>query len=143
MEPKSERPFRIKVDKTNMGKIICLLVVFLILLCGCSQKQQADQGNHLTIGNFSYEEVFNYYKDDPGLYQSGFVNTEKADISNPEQVIELANKECTVDYDTVSIAFDATSMMYRVSFYKMDWDGGNQEVYINQDGITQLIFYGE
>lgn len=117
--------------------------MFLVLLCGCSQKQQTDQANHLTIGNFSYEEDFNYYKDDPGLHQSGFVNTEKADISNPEQVIELANKECTVDYDTVSIAFDATSTMYKVNFSKKNYVGGDQSVYINQDGITQLIIYGE
>ena len=126
-----------------MRKIICLLTVFLVLLCGCSQKQQTDQANHLTIGNFSYEEDFNYYKDDPGLHQSGFVNTEKADISDPEQVIELANKECTVDYDTVSIAFDATSTMYKVNFSKKNYVGGDQSVYINQDGITQLIIYGE
>lgn len=126
-----------------MRKITCFLMVILILLCGCSQKQQINQTNHLTIGNFSYEEDFNSYKDDPGMKQFGFVNTEKADINNPTQVIELANKECTVDYDTVSIAFDATSTMYRVSFYKMDWVGGNQDVYINQDGITQLIIYGE
>lgn len=126
-----------------MRKTLCLLFVFLMLLCGCSQKEQLDQPSHLTIGNFSYEDDVTYYKDDPGVKQSGFVNTEKTEVNNAAQAIELANKECTVDYDTISVAFDANSMMYRVSFCKMNYVGGNQDVYINQEGITQLIVYGE
>lgn len=126
-----------------MRKIICLLTVFLVLLCGCSQKQQTDQQNHLTIENFSYEDDFNYYNNDPGVKQSGFINTEKTEVNGATQAIELAKKECTVDYDTISVAFDEDKIMYRVSFYKIGWGGGNQDVYINQDGITQLIIYGE
>lgn len=126
-----------------MKKAIGLLIVFLVLFSGCSQKEQSYQLSHLTVGNYSYEEDLALYKDAPGLKQSGFVNTEQAEISNLMKVIELANNECTVDYDTISIAFDASSMMYRVCFSKMDWLGAGQSVYINQEGITQIIVYGE
>ena len=123
-----------------MKKTICLLFVFLFLLCGCSQKEQSNQ---LDIGSFSYTEDFTRYKNDPGVKQSGFVNTEKVQVSNASQAIELAKNECTVDYDAIDIAYDASSMIYRVSFFKTDCLGGNQDVYLNQEGITQLIIYGE
>ncbi|MBR0322723.1 MAG: hypothetical protein IIX08_10070 [Bacteroidales bacterium] len=57
--------------------------------------------------------------------------------------MELAKKECTIEYDTVGVAFDSELKIYRVSFYKEDQLGGNQDVYINQNGTTQLIIYGE
>lgn len=41
------------------------------------------------------------------------------------------------------MAFDSGLEIYKVSFYKEEWVGGNQNVYINQDGITQLIISGE
>ena len=126
-----------------MRKTICLLFVFLLLLCGCSPKEQTDKSSQLNIGSFSYEEDSAYYKDDPGVKLSGFINTDKTDVIDTEHAVELAKKECTVDYDTISVAFDEDSKMYRVSFYKMDCDGGDQNVYINQEGITKLIIYGE
>lgn len=126
-----------------MKKTICLLIVFIFLLCGCSQTKQPDQSNQLNIGSFSYEDDFASYKDDSGVIQSGFVNQEKAEVSNASQAIELAKKECTVDYDTIHVDFDASTMIYRVSFSKTNSLGGNEDVYINQEGITQLIVYGE
>ena len=126
-----------------MKKTICLLFVLLLLLSGCSQKGKIDLPSQLDIGSFSYEEDFNLFNDAPGVKQSGFINTEKTEVNGAAQAIELAKNECTVDYDTVSVAFDEDSMMYRVSFYKMDWAGGDQNVYINQEGITKLIINGE
>lgn len=41
------------------------------------------------------------------------------------------------------MAFDSELEIYKVSFYKEERVGGNQNVYINQDGITQLIISGE
>lgn len=109
-----------------------LLVVFLV--CGCTQ---------LEVESFSYTEDYNYYKDDPGLQQSNYVNTEKTEVKNAYQAVELAKKECTVEYDSIAVAFDEDCKIYRISFYKRDWLGGNQDVYIDLEGITQLIIYGE
>lgn len=128
-----------------MRKTVCLLLVLFLLLCGCSQKEKFDLPINPVVGNFSYEEVLNYYKDtdDPGIKRSGFVNVEKTEVTNAEQAAGLAVKECKVEYDTIAVAFDAASTMYMVSFGKMDQEGGNQEVYIDREGITQLIIYGE
>lgn len=128
-----------------MRKTVCLLFVIFLLLCGCSQKEKSDLPINPVVGNFSYEEVLNYYKDtdEPGIKRSGFVNVEKTEVNNADQAAELAIKECKVEYDTISVAFDAASTMYMVSFGKTDNDGGNQDVYIDREGITQLIIYGE
>lgn len=94
-------------------------------------------------GSFHYKEDYNYYKDDPGLKQSNFVNTERTEVKDAEQAVALAKKECTISYDSIAVAFDADLKIYRISFYKKDWLGGDQNVYINHEGITQLILYGE
>lgn len=123
-----------------MKRAICLIAVLLLFLCGCSQN---DHCSELDVVAFSYETDFAYYKDAPGVKQTGFVNAKKSELNSTEQAVELAKNECTVKYDTISMAFDSDSKIYRVSFYKEGWAGGNQDVYINQEGITQLIIYGE
>ena len=84
--------------------------------------------------------------------ESGFVNNERAEINNAEQAVELAKKECTVAYNSINVAFDAEEKIYRVNFsigstvvngqtvYTL---GGDQSVYIDQNGVTKLIVYGE
>ncbi|MDO4748962.1 MAG: hypothetical protein Q4A12_07290 [Eubacteriales bacterium] len=120
-----------------MKRIACLLFAFALLLCGCSQTEQ------INVGSFSYESDCAYYGDDPGVKESGFVNIEQSEVNDAEKAVELAKKECTVEYDTVSVAFDSKLKIYRVSFYKENQLGGNQDVYIDQNGITQMIIYGE
>ncbi len=123
-----------------MKRVVCLVAVLLLVLCGCSQNNNPQQMN---VGSFSYTEDCAYYKDDPGVTDSGFVNNEESELDSAEQAVDLAKKECTVDYDTIDVAHDSETGIYRISFYKKGWDGGNQDVYINQKGITQLIIYGE
>ena len=123
-----------------MKRAICIVVVLLLLLCGCSQD---DNSRQIEVGSFSYADDCVYYKGDPGIKQSGFVNNEKIEITSAEQAIDIAEKECTVNYDTVDVAIDAETEIYRISFYKEGWLGGDQNIYINQDGITQMIIYGE
>lgn len=123
-----------------MKRAICLISVLLLLLCGCSHNDQTDK---LDVGTFSYENDFSCHKDDPGVKQSGFKNTKPSEIKSAGQAVELARKECTVDYNTINVDFDPASKIYRISFYKEGGLGGNQDVYIDQSGITQLIVYGE
>ena len=123
-----------------MKRIVCLLFAFVFLLFGCSKDNSEKQIN---VENFSYKSDSTYYKDDPGVKESGFVNIEQSEVNDAEMAVELAKKECTIEYDTVGVAFDSELKIYRVSFYKEDQYGGNQDVYINQNGTTQLIIYGE
>lgn len=123
-----------------MKRVICLFAVLVLLLCGCSQENKPAQ---IKVESFSYEDDCDYYKDEPGVKQSGFINIEKSELNSAEQAVNLAKKECTVEYDTINVAFDSDLIIYRVSFYKEECLGGNQDVYINQEGITQLIIYGE
>lgn len=111
-----------------------LLIISLFFVCGCTQ---------FDVEDFSYVEDYNYYKDAPGLKQSNFVNTERTEVQDANQAVELAKKECTVPYDSIAVAFDAGQKIYRINFYKKGWLGGDQSVYINQEGLTQLILYGE
>ena len=117
-----------------------MLFAFVFLLCGCSKDNSEKQIN---VENFSYKSDSTYYKDDPGVKESGFVNIEQSEVNDAEMAVELAKKECTIEYDTVGVAFDSELKIYRVSFYKENQLGGNQDVYINQNGTTQLIIYGE
>ncbi len=123
-----------------MKRVVCLVAVLLLALCGCSQNNKTQQIN---VESFSYAEDCAYYKDGPGVKKSGFVNNEESELDSAEQAVDLAKKECTVDYDTIDVAHDLETGIYRISFYKEGWLGGNQDVYINQKGITQLIIYGE
>lgn len=123
-----------------MKRFRCLLLIILLLLCGCSGRNPVSR---IEINAFSYEHDSAYYKDNPGVKESGFINTVQSTVDSAEKAVELAKKECTVEYDTVSVAYDSELKIYRVSFYKEAWLGGSQDVYMNQNGITLLIIYSE
>lgn len=123
-----------------MKKVLCLLVLCIIFLCGCSKMEQTNQ---LQLESFSYDADFSNYEGEPGVKQSDFININKTEITSTEQVIDLAKKECTIEYNTIAVALDIELKIYRVSFYQENRVGANQDVYINQEGITQLIVYGE
>ena len=93
---------------------------------------------------FSYEEVLQTWgKSDPGVKTDGFQNTSEAVIATPQQVIERAQNECTIEYDTTSLAYDNAADIWRVTFYTEGSVGNSQDVYLNGSGLTALIIYGE
>ena len=93
---------------------------------------------------FSYEEVLQMWgKSDPGVKTDGFQNTSEAVIATPQQVIERAQNECTIEYDTTSLAYDNAADIWRVTFYTEGSVGNSQDVYLNGNGLTALIIYGE
>ena len=93
---------------------------------------------------FSYEEVLQMWgKSDPGVKTDGFQNTSGAVIATPQQVIERAQNECTIEYDTTSLAYDNAADIWRVTFYTEGSVGNSQDVYLNGNGLTALIIYGE
>lgn len=93
---------------------------------------------------FSYEEVLQMWgKSDPGVKSDGFQNTSEAVIATPQQVIERAQNECTIEYDTTALAYDSAADIWRVTFYTEGSAGNSQDVYLNGNGLTALIIYGE
>ena len=93
---------------------------------------------------FSYEEVLQMWgKSDPGVKTDGFQNTSEAVIATPQQVIERAQNECTIKYDTTALAYDNAADIWRVTFYTEGSVGNSQDVYLNGSGLTALIIYGE
>jgi hypothetical protein len=94
-------------------------------------------------GNFSYAEVTDAFQvGDSGVKSDGFVNIEPAPISRLWDAKSQATKECTIDYDTVSVAYDDTAEIWEVTF-STGTPGGCQSVYMDRNGVTLLIVYGE
>ena len=93
---------------------------------------------------FSYEEVLQTWgKSDPGVKTDGFQNTSEAVIATPQQVIERAQNECTIEYNTTALAYDSAADIWRVTFYTEGSAGNSQDVYLNGNGLTALIIYVE
>lgn len=93
---------------------------------------------------FDYDEVFEDYPlGDPGIKTDGFVNVDEVHCRTAERAVERAKKECTVDYDRIYVAVDEENEMWQVCFYVADYVGGDQTVYLDFNGMTQMIRYGE
>ena len=93
---------------------------------------------------FSYEKVLQMWKkSDSGVKSDGFQNTSEAVIATPQQVIERAQNECTIEYNTTALAYDSAADIWRVTFYTEGSVGNSQDVYLNGSGLTALIIYGE
>lgn len=124
-----------------MKYVCCLLTVLLLFLYGCSEDL-----NRIEVETFSYAEdcaAYDEHPDAPWVKRSGFVNVGECRADGAAQAIRLAKNECTVEYDTISAAFDPVAGMYAIIFWTENQLGGDQTVYIDQKGITQLIVYGE
>ena len=97
-----------------------------------------------SIGGFSFDSVQKTYKPgDPGVKTSGFKNTSESPVTNSSEAAERANNECTIEYDTVTVLRDGWDYVWSVTFSTRNTPGGCQTVYLNDEGITLLIVYGE
>ena len=102
------------------------------------------EDSDVEVEKFSYEKERSEFGETDGYIKTkDFHNTEKANINNKEQAIEIAKNEITVEYDSASVAFDENEQMWKVSFSKEGQFGGGQTVYLTKDGTTQLCVWGE
>ncbi len=100
--------------------------------------------NNTELSAFSYADVLKTYKEnDPGVISGGFNNTSVSEIKNRDDAVERAKNECTIGYDSVSVAYDSRESVWEIVFYTQGVLGGCQSVYMNKDGVTLLIVYGE
>ncbi len=105
------------------------------------------------MATFSYEQDAAEYQDGtPGVNPNAFVNVDASPIKDQLEAVERAEKECTIEYNATSEYYDSETEMWRIDFYTAERDengrliallGNSQSVYLNSDGITQLIVYGE
>ena len=95
-------------------------------------------------GSFSYAEVTATFKaGDPGVKSEGFVNTEFAPIRRIWDVKTQALNECTIEHDTVTVNYDETAKAWEVTYSTANTLGNCQSVYMDENGMTLLIVYGE
>lgn len=96
-------------------------------------------------GSFSYAEVTATFKaGDPGVKSEGFMNTESVPISGRIWDVKTqALNECTIEYDTVTVGYDETAEVWEITYSTANTLGNCQSVYMNRDGVTLLIVYGE
>ena len=147
-------------------KILIVVVVLLLLSVGlifyvCNRVVVRPQAS-----SFSYAEEMKDYEaqlqeilrnlpdgidqETAGFFQSNqYHNTEFFEIHSFEDAIELAKKECTVEYNIIEYAYDEESNIWRIWFRIEErlcfgeWLGGDQVVYIRGDGVTQMVTYGK
>lgn len=124
-----------------MRKIICFILVFsfLLLFAGCNQTK-----SDIEVSTFLYSEHAEIYNDNnPSVKHDGFKNINEQKISNAEGALERAKNECTIEWDSFGVSFDKESTVWMVSFYTEGMLGGDQVVYLDGNGKTLLIVYGE
>lgn len=110
------------------------------------RKEIADAAKEpeIPVSEFSYAQVLETYNaNDPGVKTEGFRNDDSSRYSGLDELIELAKSECTIEYDSISLAYDSEEFIMRVSFYKEGTLGNCQDVFIDNTGKTILITYGE
>lgn len=71
-----------------------------------------------------------------------FQNTTPSPVTNAPEAITLAMKECTVDYTKIVVYRDEAAGMWKVEFQIMYGHQGYQYIYMNNDGITQMVAKG-
>ena len=98
----------------------------------------------IPVSEFSYAQVLQTYKSDhPSVKTEGFHNDSESHYSGLEELIELAKRECTIDYDSVSLAYDSQELIMKITFYTEGMLDYYQDVFIDNTGATILIIYGE
>ena len=56
--------------------------------------------------------------------------------------MELAEDECTIDFDTITMSYDGEAEIYKFTFSAEEAEepyNDVQDVYIDKDGITKMI----
>lgn len=116
-----------------------LMIVNILFIIGCVDKSEID------INSFSYNEAEKTYGNEkiPGVKLDGFKNTTEVEIMDYEDAIERAKIECVVEYNQIDVAYDEESEVWRISFCMENYDGGDQNVYLDNNGITLMSVCGE
>lgn len=104
----------------------------------CSPEEE-----RINVGQFNYYEEYPDGEDIPGVKKGNFKNYSSAGTDSIKDIIDLAKLECTITYDMIDISYDEKNDFWKVVFSTQNTVGGCETVYLNGEGITSLIVYGE
>ena len=102
---------------------------------------------NLVIGSFSWEEAKEKYTaDEFNIREDKFVNTEASSITGPVDAARLALKEYPnlEEYLSLTVSHDDAAGIWKVTIESyMDYQStyGYRDVYMTDDGITQLLVF--
>ena len=68
-----------------------------------------------------------------------YINITTLPINTASEAIERAKAECTVQYDKIIVYRDEEAGMWKVEFQILYGYQGYQYIYLNDDGITQMV----
>lgn len=94
-----------------------------------------NEQNTETALSFSWAEDVEEMKSLDVVYK----NTFSEPVATVAEVIERAMAECTVEYDKILVYRDAAAKMWKVEFQIEYGYQGYQYIYLNDDGITQMV----
>ena len=88
------------------------------------------------------EEQAAYPAGAEGVKTGDFVNTAPQGTVTLENVVSIAKKECTLEWQNTAVVFyDETADMWKVEL-GFSQDDSCQRVYMSSDGVTRLIVNG-
>ena len=106
---------------------------------GEPDEAEADGVNE-EIPAFSYMYDLSVWEE-RSIVKEGFVNTDISPVTNSEEAVKRAKRELN-EYIVTSVSYDPVENMWRVEFQKCGPDGYDYiYLYLNSDGITQMIVY--
>ena len=91
--------------------------------------------------NVNTSRIFSWEEDQKNMksLDVAFVNTSAQPVSNASEAIARAMAECTVEHDKIVVYRDEEAGMWKVEFQIMYGYQGYQYIYLNDDGITQMV----
>lgn len=79
-----------------------------------------------------------------GVRTDGFANTEKTTIENRKQALVRAQREHLGNWCDSDVYYDVDAKVWKVCFYgEPDTAGGGWTVYLDENGVTLLVVFGE
>ncbi|MBQ8836721.1 MAG: hypothetical protein IJ002_04355 [Clostridia bacterium] len=96
-----------------------------------------DAGTEIFVKSFSFKE-YGITDTCDEEYKTIVVNMDEY-----ENAIGSAKNECTVEYNSIDVYYDKKADIWKVVFYREQNAGGSQCVYVNSEGVAELIEYGE
>ncbi len=97
--------------------------------------KQIGQQDVNIVRTFSWEEDKKTMK----ALDVEFINTTVQPVSSTSEAVARAMAECTVEHDKIIVYRDEEAGIWKVEFQIMYGYQGYQYIYLNDDGITQMV----
>lgn len=131
-----------------MKRLICIVVLFCLVLCGCSQEEKDSIAGPVQtdLKTFSYTEDCLRFADQ----KVSVLDTQtqkKQPVKTVDDVIAIAKKYCLINNTETMVEYDPFTGVYCVTFipfFEIDGnilyqtDSSTVHVYVNEEGIALM-----